>query len=143
MLCTCHMHNPFNKAIPFQKKNTNCLSLHALSYLCKHFVTHIPNISSKFVKINNSEIFRFFHFSLIIVMHCVIWYQMLKSSVRMVVLTSQNGLERLSQESVSPNPFAWHSNSYLTFNHSHGMYMTSEWNANSISRKNCPIRKVL
>ena len=59
------------------------------------------------------------------VMHCVIWYQTLKSGVRMVgqnaVLTSQNAFEWLSQESVSFDLFAWHSNSHLTFNHSHGM----------------------
>ena len=35
--------------------------------------------------------------------------------------------------------------SYLTFNHSHGMKMTLEWHANDIGKKNlnCPIRKVL
>ena len=46
-----------------------------------------------------------------------------------VILTSQNAFEWLSQESISLNPFAWHSNSYLTFNHSHGMCMTLEWHA--------------
>ena len=73
-------------------------------------------------------------------MRCAIWFQTLKNGVRMVgqnaVLTSLNELERLSQESVSLNPFAWQSNSYLTFDHSHGMYMTLEWQANGISGKN-------
>ena len=59
------------------------------------------------------------------VMRCAIWYQTLKNGVRMVgqktVVTSQNASEWLSQESVSLNPFAWHSNSHLTFNHSHGI----------------------
>ena len=63
-------------------------------------------------------------------MRCAIWYQTLKNGVRMVgqnaVLTSWNAFEWLSLESVSLNPFAWHSNSYLTFNHSHGMCMTLE-----------------
>ena len=58
-------------------------------------------------------------------MHCAIWYQTLKGEVRMLgqnaVLTSLNAFEWLSQESVSLNPSAWHLNSYLTFNHSHGM----------------------
>ena len=58
-------------------------------------------------------------------MRCAIWYETLKNSIRMVgqntVLTSWNALERLSQKSISLNPFAWHSNSYMTFNHSHGM----------------------
>ena len=60
------------------------------------------------------------------------------------VLTSQNAFEWLSQESVSFNPLAWHSNSYLAFNHSHGIYMTLEWPANGISGKNsnCLIRNV-
>ena len=43
-------------------------------------------------------------------MRCAIWYQTLKNGVGMVgqnaVLTSYNSLERLSQESVSLNPFA-------------------------------------
>ena len=55
-------------------------------------------------------------------MCCAICYQTLKNRVQMVgqnaVLTSYNAFESLSQESVSVNPFAWHSNSYLTFNHS-------------------------
>ena len=63
-------------------------------------------------------------------MRCAFWYQTLKNGVRMVgqnaVLTNLNALERLSQKSVSLNPFAWHLNSYLTFNHSHGMYMALE-----------------
>ena len=50
-----------------------------------------------------------------------------------VVLTSQNALEWLSQESVFLNWCAWHSNSYLTFNHSYGMYMTLEQHVNVIS----------
>ena len=57
-------------------------------------------------------------------MRCTIWHQTL-NGVRMVgqnaVLTSYNAFEWLSQESVSLNAFAWHPNSYLTFNHSHGM----------------------
>ena len=60
-----------------------------------------------------------------IVMRCAIWYQTLKNGVRMVgqkaVVTSQNASEWLSQESVSLNPFAWHLNSHLTFNHSYGI----------------------
>ena len=43
--------------------------------------------------------------------------------------------ERLSQKSVSLNPLVWHSNSYLTFNHSHGMQMTLGWHTNGISVK--------
>ena len=58
-------------------------------------------------------------------MCCAICYQTLKNRVQMVgqnaVLTSYNAFESLSQESVSVNRFAWHSNSYLTFNHSYGM----------------------
>ena len=54
-----------------------------------------------------------------------IWHQMLKNGVQMVdhnaVLTSYNVFEWLSQESVSLNLFSLHSNSYLTFNLSHGM----------------------
>ena len=72
-------------------------------------------------------------------MRCAIWYQTLKNGVLMVgqnaILTSSNALERLSQKSVSPNPFVWHSNSYLMFNHSYGMYMALDWHANRISRK--------
>ena len=72
-------------------------------------------------------------------MRCAIWYQTLKNGVRVVgqniVLTSYYAFEWLSQESVSLHPFAWHSNSYLTFNHSHGMKMTLEWHANGISGK--------
>ena len=77
-----------------------------------------------------------------------IWHQRLKNGVQMVchnaVLTSYNAFEWLSQESVSLNLFSWHSNSYLTFNHLHGMEMTLEWNANGISGKTscCPIGKV-
>ena len=67
-------------------------------------------------------------------MRCTIWYQTLQNGVRMfsqnTVLFSQNVLERLSQKSVSLNPLAWHVNSYLTFNHSHDMYITLEWHAN-------------
>ena len=79
------------------------------------------------------------------VMRCAIWYQTLKNGVRNAVLTSYNALEWLSQKSVSLNLFAWHSSSYMTFNHSHGMYMMLEWHANRISWKhsNCSIRKVL
>ena len=60
------------------------------------------------------------------------------------VLTSWNAFEWLNQESFSLNPLAWHSNSYLTFNHSHDMLITLEWHANGISSKNsnCPIRNV-
>ena len=58
-------------------------------------------------------------------MCCAIWYQMFKNDIQMVgqnaVLTSKNAFEWLSQESVSLNVFAWHSNSYLTFTHLHGM----------------------
>ena len=56
-----------------------------------------------------------------------------------------NALKRLSHKGVSLNPFAWHSNFYVTFNHLHGMYMRLEWLANEISWKhsNCSIRKVL
>ena len=61
------------------------------------------------------------------------------------VLTSQNALERVIQQNVSVNPVAWHSNSYVTFNHSHGKYMKLEWHATGISWKhsNCSIQKVL
>ena len=45
-------------------------------------------------------------------------------------------LERLSQKSVSLNPFVWHSNSYLMFNHSHGMYMALEWHTNGVRGEN-------
>ena len=82
-------------------------------------------------------------------MRCAIWYQTLKNGVRVVGqnagLSSLNALEWQSQESVSLSPFAWHSNSYLTFNHSHRMYMTLEWHANGMSGKNsnCPIRMML
>ena len=72
-------------------------------------------------------------------MRCAIWYQTLKNGIRIfgqnAVLTSWNALERLSQKSVSLNPFPQHSNSYLTFNHLHGMYMTLEWHTHGISRK--------
>ena len=55
----------------------------------------------------------------IFVMRCAILDQTLINGVRMVgqnaVLTSSNAFEWLSQESVSFNLFAWHSNSYLTF----------------------------
>ena len=72
--------------------------------------------------------------------HCAIWYQTLNSGVLLVgrnaVLTSKNTLERVSQESISLNPFVWHWNSYLTFNHSHDIYMTIEWHTNGISGKN-------
>ena len=52
-----------------------------------------------------------------------------------------------NQESISLNPFAWHSNSYLTFNHSHGVQMTLELHVNGKIRivpferycKNCYI----
>ena len=48
----------------------------------------------------------------------LIWYQTSKNGVEMVgqnaILTSSNMFEWLSQESVSLNPFAWHSNYYLT-----------------------------
>ena len=58
-------------------------------------------------------------------MHSAILDQTLTNDVRMVgqnaVVTSWNAFERFSQESVSLNPFARHSNSYLTFNHSHSM----------------------
>ena len=71
---------------------------------------------------------------------CAIWYQTLKSGVLQVgqdaVLTSKNALEWLRQKSFSLNPFVWHSNSYLMFNHSHGMYMASGWHNNGISGKN-------
>ena len=71
-------------------------------------------------------------------MRCAIWHQMLKNVVLMVgqnaVLTSQNALERLSQQSFYLNLFVSHSNSYLTFNHSHDMYMTLDWYAHGISR---------
>ena len=64
---------------------------------------------------------------------CAIWYQTLKNGVLTVgqnaVLTSQNALEQLSQKSVSVNQFLWHSNFYLMFNHSHGMYMALEWHS--------------
>ena len=81
-------------------------------------------------------------------MRCTIWYQTLKNGAQMVgqnaALTSWNAFEGLSQESVFLSTFAWHSNSYLTFNHSHGMSMTLEWHANGISGKNSdrPIRNV-
>ena len=58
-------------------------------------------------------------------MRCAIWYQTRKKGIRMVgqnaIQTSKNAFEWLSQESVSLNPFAQHSDSYLTFNHSHGI----------------------
>ena len=58
-------------------------------------------------------------------MRCAIWYQKLKNGVRMVgqnaILTSQNAFEWLSQKTISFNLFAWHSNSYLAFDHLHGM----------------------
>ena len=61
------------------------------------------------------------------VIRCMIWYQMLKNGIRMVgqnaFLTSQNVFEWLSQESIFLNPFAWHSNSHLTFNHLLNMCM--------------------
>ena len=83
------------------------------------------------------------------IVRCAIWYKTLKNGIRMVsqntIPTSQNALERLSQKSIYLNPFAWHSTSYMTFNHSHGMYMTLEWHANRKSWKhsNCSIRKLL
>ena len=83
------------------------------------------------------------------IVRCAIWYKTLKNGIRMVsqntIPTSQNALERLSQKSIYLNPFAWHSISYMTFNHSHGMYMTLEWHANRKSWKhsNCSIRKLL
>ena len=71
-------------------------------------------------------------------MHSTIWWQTLKNSIQMVgqnaVLTSKNALKWLSQESASVNPFVWHSNSYLIFNHLHGMYML-EWHVEGISWK--------
>ena len=82
-------------------------------------------------------------------MGCAIWYQTPKNDIRMfgknAVLTSWNALERLSQKSVSLKPFPWHSNSYLTFNHLHGMFMTLKWHAHGISWKhsNCSIQKLL
>ena len=48
----------------------------------------------------------------------------------------QNALEQLSQKIVSLNPFVWHSNSYVMFNLSHGMYMGLEYHTNKRSRKN-------
>ena len=81
-------------------------------------------------------------------MRSVIWYQTLKNGVGMVgqnaVLTSKNALERLSKESVSLNPFAWHSNSYIR-HLAIRITCTLEWYANGINRKslNCSIRKVL
>ena len=59
------------------------------------------------------------------------------------VLTSQNALKRLSQKSVCLNPFAWHSNSYFTFNHWHSMYLTLECHASSMSQRhsNCPFEQ--
>ena len=61
------------------------------------------------------------------------------------VVTSLNAFEWLNQKTVPLNPFARHSNSYLTFNHSHGMCMTLEWHPNGIRGKNsnCPNRNVL
>ena len=52
------------------------------------------------------------------------------------VLTSQNALEQLSQKSNSPYLFVQHSNSYLMFDHWHGMYMALEWHTNRVSKKN-------
>ena len=73
-------------------------------------------------------------------MRCAIWYQMLKNGVLTVgqnaIVTSQNALEWLGQKSVSLNPFGWHSNSYLIFNHLHVMYIALEWHANRVSGKN-------
>ena len=73
-------------------------------------------------------------------MRCAIWYQTLKNGILTVgqnaVLTSQNALEQLSHKSVSLNLFVWHSNSYLTFNLSHGMYMGLECCTNERSRTN-------
>ena len=103
----------------------------------------------RYLRLHTYHFFSFISFENIFVMRCAIWHQTLKNGVRMVgqnpVLTSYNALEQLSQESVSLNPLAWHSNSYLTFSHSCGMYMTLECNANGISGKksNCFIRKVL
>ena len=59
------------------------------------------------------------------------------------VLTSQNALKRLSQKSVCFNPFAWHSNSYFTFNHWHSMYLTLECHASRMSQghSNCPFEQ--
>ena len=73
-------------------------------------------------------------------MRCAICYQTFKNGVPTVgqnaVLTSQNALEWLSQKSVSLDLFVWHSNSYLMFNLSHGMYMALECHTNERSRKN-------
>ena len=68
-------------------------------------------------------------------MRCAIWHQTLKNDVLTVdqnaVLTNKN-----AEKSISFNPFVWHANSYLMFNHSHGIYMTLEWNTNGIRGKN-------
>ena len=45
-------------------------------------------------------------------------------------------LEWLSQDSISLNPFVWHSNSYLKFNLSHGMHIALEYHTNERNRKN-------
>ena len=82
-------------------------------------------------------------------MLCAIWYQTLKNGIRMVgqntILTSQNVFGQISQESVSLNPFEWHSGSYLTYNHLQGMYIMLDWHAKGISgeNSNCSIQKVL
>ena len=74
------------------------------------------------------------------VVRCAIWYQMLQNGILTVgqnaVLTSWNALEQLNQKSVSLNPFVWHSNSYLMFNHLYGICMALEWHTNGISKKN-------
>ena len=73
----------------------------------------------------------------------------LKNGILMVgqnaVLTSEKALEQLIQQGVSLNLFLWHLNSYLTFDHLHGVYMGLEWHTNVVSRENsnCSIRKTL
>ena len=73
----------------------------------------------------------------------------LKNGILMVgqnaVLTSEKALEQLIQQGVSLSLFLWHLDSYLTFDHLHGMYMGLEWHTNVVTRENsnCSIQKML
>ena len=120
------------KRAAFLSARNSCIAFAIIFYSQR--IWKVKKCRSWFLKVKDENIKTKY------VMRCAIWYQMLKNGVPTVgqntVLTSYNALQRLSQKSVSLNPFWWHSNSYLMFKHSYGMYMALERHTNGRSRKN-------
>ena len=74
---------------------------------CKIRIAVVP---SKYEADRRSSLIHVMRLMIIQVMRCAILDQ-----------TLINGVWMVGEKSVSLNPFAWYSNSYLTLNHSHGM----------------------